>query len=445
MSAEITQWVDPDGVITTLDVDWEANGRFMPAIQHQDIIVPGKPGGVHLAARHANHEFTLKLTLAAADEPSLRLMQRSLVRAMDPARGPGIIRVSSVIGDVREIPCYYVSGLEMDESPGNSGPNMQQASVVFRAYDPYWRDTSDTSLTYGTSTSVTTYGPNLNANPYFETDASNWTPSLATFVRTTAKAHQGAASGLLTPNGSGSTAYVQSEQAAVTAGGNYRVSAWVLCGTSRLVTLNVNWFDSTGAYLSTSSTGDSPVTLNVWTYLQGILSAPVGAAFGTVVPTLYSPATASDVLYIDEAALCTATTTIVTSIPTFFPIFPIRLTTSQIAVDATVSNTGDVEAWPVFTIQGPGSQITLQNLTTGKFTTFNTLQLTTGQIVVIDTRPGAKTVTLNYSNDMFSDLSDFSALWPLAVGNNAVRLTMSGAVNGASQLTMNFRKKYLSP
>lgn len=284
MSAEIVQWVDPGGAITTLDVDWEASGRFMPDVQHQDIIVPGKPGGVHLLARHQNHEFTLTLTLATADEPSLRQAQRNLVYAMDPSRGEGIIRVTSTIGDVREIPCYYVSGLGMDESPGNSGPNMQQAKVTFRAYDPYWRDVSDTSASFD-----------------------------------------------------------------------------------------------------------------------------VGA------------------------------------VPTFFPIFPLRLTSSQIAVDATVLNDGDVQTWPWFTIQGPGSSITLQNITTGKFITFNTLSLTSGQSVVVDTRPGAKTVTLTTANDTFYDLSDFSSLWPLVVGNNAVRLTMSGAITGASKLTMNFRKKYLSP
>lgn len=285
MSAEIIQWIDPASQITTLDVDWEASGRFMPDIQHQDIIVPGQPGGVHLLARHQVHEFQLKLTLAAADEPSLRQMQRALVYAMDPSRGVGYIRVTSTIGDVREIPCYYVSGLGMDESPGSSGPNMQQAQVTFRAYDPYWQDVSDTS-----------------PGPF--------------------------------------------------------------------------------------TVGDTP---------------------------------------------------------TFFPIFPIRLTSSQIAVDTTVLNDGDVETWPVFTIDGPGSVITLRNVTTGKFLTFTTLSLDAGQSVVVDTRPGVKTVTQTTTNDLFSDLSDFSSLWPLVVGNNAVRLEMSGAIAGASSLQLSYRKKYLSP
>jgi hypothetical protein len=294
VSAEVTQWIDPAGVPTLLDVDWDASGRFMPDVAHEEDGVPGQPGARHRASRYKPREFTLKLTLSAADEPSLRTAQRQLVYAMDPTRGEGIIRVQSPIGDVREIGCYYTAGLGMDEKPGTNGPGMQQAAVTFRAYDPYWREPLDEIRSF-------TVGPS----------------------------------------------------------------------------------------------------------------------------------------------------------PSFFPFFPLRLTSSEIAVDVTVVN-GDVEAWPVWTITGPGSGIVLRNLTTGQSLVFRATALGAGESIVIDTRPGIKTVTLNSQNPLFSasvydgtnlapDVGITSALWSLKAGPNATRLEMAGAIVGASALQLRYRRRYLAP
>lgn len=282
MAAEITQWIDPAGAVTLLDVDWDASGRFMPDIVHEEDGTPGRPGRRHRAARHDAHSFTLKLTVATADEASLRTAIRQLVHAMDPVRGEGTIRVTSPLADVREIACYYLSGLGLDEKPDNAGPTMQQANVAFRAYDPYYRDTAFTVQTF-----------------------------------------------------------------------------------------------------------------------------TIGA------------------------------------VPTFFPIFPIRLTSSQIAVDATVTNSGDVECWPVWTVTGPGSVIVLRNLTTGQSITFSTLALGAGESIVIDTDPG--TVTKQDGSNQFPDLTIGSDLWALQPGGNAVRLEMAGAVAGTSALQLNYRQRYLTP
>lgn len=284
MSAEISQWIDPDGNSTTLDVDWNASGRFMPAIEFASTGVPGQPGERIREVRHGVKEFTIRLTLATADEPSLRQAQRALVTAMNPVRGPGILRVTSTIGDVREIACYYADGLGMEEKEETSGPNMQQADVTFRAFEPYWRDVSDTSQTF---------------------------------------------------------------------------------------TIGVT--------------------------------------------------------------------------PTFFPIFPIRLTSSQIAVDATAVNAGDVESWPVWQIAGPGSAITLRNLTTGKSFTLATTALAAGESITVDTRPGYKTLTKSDGSSVFSDLTTTSSIWPLIVGSNSIRLEMGGAISGSSSLQINYRQRYLSP
>jgi hypothetical protein len=110
-----------------------------------------------------------------------------------------------------------------------------------------------------------------------------------------------------------------------------------------------------------------------------------------------------------------------------------------------VTNAGDVEAWPVWTITGPGSGIVLRNLTTGQSMDFGVGALAAGNTVVVDTRPGAKTAVANGSINVFPFLSAASVLWSLQRGANAVRLEMSGAIAGASGLSLAYRPRYLSP
>lgn len=131
------------------------------------------------------------------------------------------------------------------------------------------------------------------------------------------------------------------------------------------------------------------------------------------------------------------------TVATFFPIFPIRLSSSEVFADATVSNTGDVDSWPVWVVTGPGSTINLRNLTTGLTITLSTTALAAGEYLTIDTRPGAKTVTRQDGSSLFSDLSTSTALWSLAQGSNAVRIEMGGA-NSASTVRLSYRPRYLT-
>ncbi|MFJ1765074.1 phage distal tail protein [Amycolatopsis sp. NPDC088138] len=284
MTAEISTWVDPAGTPTVLDVDWDASGRFMPEPRYASTGVPGESGERFREVTHALRDFTVRLVITAANEGALRTALRNLTTAMNPLRGEGTFRVQSPLGDVREIPCRYLTGLGFAEKPGESGPTMQMADVTFRAFDPYWRDANDNSVSYG-----------------------------------------------------------------------------------------------------------------------------IGLT------------------------------------PTFFPIFPLRLTSSQIAVDATITNDGDVEVWPVIQITGPGTSITLRNLTTGKYMQFTFLALGSGESVTIDTRPGYKTIIKSDGTSIFFDLTATSSMWSLPVGGNAIRLEMGGALAGASSMQVSYRRKFLTP
>lgn len=287
MAGEITQWIDPAGTITTLDVDWDADGRFMPAPVFQEDQVPGQPGTVFRNVVHEARDFTIRIVYTAATDAALRTVLRASMASMNPLRGNGTIRVTSPVGDVREIACRYKAGLEFKEVADSSGPTMQTCDVTFHAFDPYWRDVSDISQTF-----------------------------------------------------------------------------------------------------------------------------TIGAG------------------------------------PVFFPIFPIRLTSSQIAVDTTITNDSDVDAWPVWQLQGPGGAIRLSNLTTGRFTIFLLTVLGSGESMSIDTRPTnqsptGKTIYRQDGKNLFYDLDPMSALWPLVPGPNAVRLEMTGST-GASSLSLNWRRKWLA-
>ncbi len=125
----------------------------------------------------------------------------------------------------------------------------------------------------------------------------------------------------------------------------------------------------------------------------------------------------------------------------WFPLFPLRLASSSIFTDTAVDNIGDVEAWPEWQITGPGSNLVLRNLSTGKLLSL-TVALAAGETVNIDTRPGRKTVKRGNGANLFGSLSATSSLWPLQRGVNSVRIELSGSTV-ASSVQLSYIPRYL--
>lgn len=125
---------------------------------------------------------------------------------------------------------------------------------------------------------------------------------------------------------------------------------------------------------------------------------------------------------------------------TFFPLFPMRLASSDVFADTTIDNTGDVEAWPVWIITGPATSIVLRNLTTGKLLTI-AVPLSAGETVTVDTTRGVKTILTNTGFNAFGLAT--GNLWPLAEGSNSVRLEMSGAT-AASTISLRWRRRWMA-
>lgn len=291
---ELFQWIDPNGSVTNLygstyRVAWDVAGRFSPATRFEADGVPDQDGARLRNVLFATREFVLPIWVKGTSAANLRTNIRTLVTAMNPKRGDGRIRITSPLGDQREIVCRAASGFDGSEKLGDtSGALAQCFPVLFKAFAPYWQDVAD-----------------IVAGP--------------------------------------------------------------------------------------------------WT---------VGSSPGS-----------------------------------FFPFFPIRLSSSEVFAQTTIDNTGDDDAWPVWTISGPGDNFKLRNLTTGKALDIGAYFIVAGEVITIDTQPTGptrRTITSNINGNLYTRLTVSSAMWPLIPGSNQVSIEMGTASAGVTSVQMARRQKYLA-
>ena len=127
--------------------------------------------------------------------------------------------------------------------------------------------------------------------------------------------------------------------------------------------------------------------------------------------------------------------------PNFFPILPAILGAGQIFGDTQVVNDGSLEAWPIWSITGPGNNAIVENVTTGEKITL-VVTILAGEVLVIDTRPGVKTIKIG-SQNKFGTMTASSILWSLIAGSQTVKVTLTGATS-ASRVDLSFNERYLS-
>ncbi|WP_333742704.1 phage distal tail protein [Streptomyces ardesiacus] len=126
----------------------------------------------------------------------------------------------------------------------------------------------------------------------------------------------------------------------------------------------------------------------------------------------------------------------------FFPILPVQVGDSQVLGEVTVDNVGDDVAYPVWTIKGPATSITLTNHTTGQEIKL-TRTISGTDAIVIDTRERRQTALLNGVTNLWPDLSDASELWPLQEGENDLNLVVAGSTS-ATSVTLTYQPRYLA-
>ncbi len=143
--------------------------------------------------------------------------------------------------------------------------------------------------------------------------------------------------------------------------------------------------------------------------------------------------------------------TLAPSVP-FFPILPLQLSASSVSGQVTIDlSDTDAPTFPRIAVLGPGTTLQLSNTylqrqADGSLESVTqslalNANLSGGQGLAIDTRPGAQSVkaaTLNtdgtvaaYGADMFSALQSDPALWALVDGVNTVTATLAGATSAS--------------
>jgi hypothetical protein len=108
--------------------------------------------------------------------------------------------------------------------------------------------------------------------------------------------------------------------------------------------------------------------------------------------------------------------------------FVIRISSAATIGRATISNPGDVDSYPVYTIRGPTTGTTTLNLG-GKTTQYVGL-IPDGQTRTIDTRPGYQTITDQAGTDRITDMGAISFA-PVLAGARDVPLAMTLVGSGS--------------
>ncbi|GAA0579382.1 phage distal tail protein [Streptomyces crystallinus] len=130
---------------------------------------------------------------------------------------------------------------------------------------------------------------------------------------------------------------------------------------------------------------------------------------------------------------------------TYPGFFPMRISSASFNSGGLVDapNDSSVEAWPVWTVTGPLTGLALENVTTGQsFRLRDNVSVPAGKALVIDTRPGIKSVQLDGAN-AWPQMTTDSALWPLRPGKNRLRVTASG-VGPTTLIRLHHVPRYLS-
>ncbi len=126
----------------------------------------------------------------------------------------------------------------------------------------------------------------------------------------------------------------------------------------------------------------------------------------------------------------------------FFPLLPLVVTDSSPGGSVHISNNGDTDSFPTWTVRGPATSLTLTNVTTGKSFTID-YALSPGDTLVIDTTDGNKFVKLNGSVNLWPSVTLGSNLWSLRGGVNEL-IVAAPAATAQTSVTLSFRERFLT-
>jgi hypothetical protein len=423
---------------------------------------PALDGALFRSVRGGVRELFLPVRVTGADRGTFVARKRALVHAMSPKRGAGVLEATELDATKRQIACYYVGGMEGEGGITESNSKSQKYPIRLRALDPYWADTvaqtqqwkADAGVAFFPilplrvnasqvlSGQVTASVTNYFQNPSYETgthevgNVFGFTPPIG-WVTDTGQFHEGAKSLKVTWDASvGVTGFAQFAYG-LTIGQTYTISAWCRVPTGSPAVRLWATFSSSPASPYTS-------TLDAW---ERISTSFVATATTQPVSIEAANSDANDILYTD-GWMCSDGATLVpyldgdTSGAFWLGAAHASISRKNAVYDQSqiIDAGGDVEAYPLWTITGPGGSLILHHLDTGQKLVLNA-PIAVGQTVTIDTRPQLQTIVDQAGTNLWPYADVGSALWPLQPGSNNVALLLSGA-NTNSAINLAYTRRW---
>lgn len=140
----------------------------------------------------------------------------------------------------------------------------------------------------------------------FEANANGWFSQGGTKARSTAQAHSGVASCLLTVTGTPSQAYIRTLTAfcpPVTPFQQYTFGAWARSASALTMAVSADWYTAGLSQISTSTGSTVVLAPNTWTKLPDLTAAaPATAAIVSYGATTFSPGAGTSVYFDDMTA-----------------------------------------------------------------------------------------------------------------------------------------------
>lgn len=122
------------------------------------------------------------------------------------------------------------------------------------------------------------------------------------------------------------------------------------------------------------------------------------------------------------------------------PFLPLRIAQGSVLGDTTITNPGDVKAWPVWTITPPNDTVELIDAD-AEATLDVVASVPVGQSLTIVTHPGITDVRLSDGTDWWPNLGSAPTFWPVRKGTTNIEVTLTGAGPGSS-IEVEFYPRY---
>lgn len=132
------------------------------------------------------------------------------------------------------------------------------------------------------------------------------------------------------------------------------------------------------------------------------------------------------------------------------PVPMVQATATKVDVIQPLIYLGTWDSYPVITVTGPGTGVTITNVTSGEVLDFPSLALGAGEYIEIDLRYGAKTIVDDAGANQIAELSDDSdlATWRLLPdpdapgGINEIHFEVASNATDATALTILYYDRY---